>query len=106
MGWKAGTRLRSPVWDTEVVAVVVVVKAPAETFDLRCGGHPMVDIGGERPSGLSVEPRFAAASLIGKRYTDPTGELEALCTKAGTSALSLAGEILELEDAKPLPSSD
>jgi len=91
------------VCDTEVV----IIKAPAEELDLRCGGHPMVAIGDERPGALSVEPGFdAPPSLIGKRYTDPSGELEVLCTKAGTSALSLADEVLERKDAKPLPSSD
>jgi hypothetical protein len=90
------------VCDTEVV----IVKAPAETLDLRCGGHPMIAIAEERPSGLAVEPGFEAAPLIGKRYTDPSGELEVLCTKAGSSALSLGDELLERKDAKPLPSSD
>jgi hypothetical protein len=102
VGSKPGTRLRSSVCDTEVV----VVKAPDADLDLRCGGHPMVAIDEERRQGLTVEPGFDAGSLIGKRYTDQSGELEVLCTKAGASALSLGDDVLELKDAKPLPSSD
>lgn len=99
---KAGARLRSSVCDAEVVAV----KAPAGEIDLRCGGQPMVAVGDERPEGLSAEPGFDGGLLIGKRYTDASGELELLCTKAGTSSLSVGDELLELKDAKPLPSSD
>src|SRR6476660_6661511 len=96
-----GTRLRSSACDTEVA----VIKAPDADLDLRCGGHPMVPLGEEGPDGHTAEPGFDTASLIGKRYTDQSGELELLCTKGGTSALSLGDELLELKDAKPLPSS-
>ena len=102
MGLKPGTRLHSSVCNTEVA----VIKAPDGDLDLRCGGHPMVPIGEEGPQGLATEPGFDAGSLIGKRYADQSGELEVLCTKAGTSALSLGDELLVLKDAKPLPSSD
>lgn len=99
---KAGTRLRSSVCEAEVV----VVKAPAGDVDVRCGGHPMLPVGDERPEGLSATPGFDGGLLIGKRYTDASGDLELLCTKAGTSSLSVGDELLELKDAKPLPSSD
>ena len=102
MGSKPGTRLRSSVCNTEVV----VIKAPEGDLDLRCGGHPMVPIGEDGDQDLAVEPGFDGGSLIGKRYSDQAGELEVLCTKAGTSALSLGDELLVLKDAKPLPSSD
>ena len=99
---KPGVRFRSAVGETEVV----VIKAPAGAVDLRCGGHPVVPIGDEPPAGLSAEPGFDEATLIGKRYTDGTGELELLCSKGGTGELSAGTELLVLKDAKPLPSSD
>lgn len=99
---KPGTRLRSSVCEAEVV----VVKAPAGEVDLRCGGHPLVPVGEDAPGGLAVEPGFDGGLLIGKRYTDEAGELELLCSKAGTSSLSVGDQVLGQKDAKPLPSSD
>jgi hypothetical protein len=99
---KPGARLRSATCDAEVV----VVKAPAGEIDLRCGGHPLLPVTDERPAGVAVESGFDGGLLIGKRYTDATGELEILCTKGGTSSLSIGDELLEIKDAKPLPSSD
>ena len=37
MPYKPGTKLRSVADTTEVV----VIRAPAQDVDLRCGGHPM-----------------------------------------------------------------
>jgi hypothetical protein len=85
---------------------VVVVKAPAGEVDLRCGGHPMVLAGEDGPSGLGAETGLDGGLLIGKRYTDESGDLEILCTKAGSSTLSVGDAVLDLKDAKPLPSSD
>jgi hypothetical protein len=99
---KSGTRLRSSVCEAEVV----VVAAPAAGVDLRCGGHPMVPAGEEVAPGLSAEPGFDGGLLIGKRYTDGSGSLELLCTKAGPSSLSVGDEVLVIKGAKPLPSSD
>ncbi|MGO8870726.1 MAG: hypothetical protein ACLQPH_04865 [Acidimicrobiales bacterium] len=99
---KPGARFRSAVCETEVV----VIKAPAGAVDLQCGGHPMVPIGDEPPAGLSAESGFDGGSQIGKRYTDGSNEFELLCSKGGTSSLSVGAELLVLKDAKPLPSSD
>jgi|SRR5881296_331015 len=99
---KAGTRLRSSVCDAEVI----VVKAPDGAVDLRCGGHPMVPVSEDRPEGLTAEAGFDKGSLLGKRYTDDSGALEILVTKAGPSSLSVGDTPLEMKDAKPLPSSD
>ena len=41
MQLKAGTRLESATCSTQVV----VVKAPADDVDVRCGGAPMVEVG-------------------------------------------------------------
>jgi hypothetical protein len=99
---KAGARLRSSVCDAEFIAV----KAPADAVDLRCGGHPLVSVDDEAPQGLSADPGFEEGVLIGKRYTDESGDLELLCTKAGSSSLSVGDQPLARKDAKPLPSSD
>jgi hypothetical protein len=99
---KPGARFRSAVCETEMA----VVKAPGEPIDLRCGGHPVLPITAERPSGLSPEAGFDEGTVLGKRYTTEAGTLEVLCTKAGPGSLSVADVLLHLKDAKPLPSSD
>ena len=99
---KPGARFRSAVCETEMA----VVKAPGEPMDLRCGGHPVLPITEERPSGLSPEAGFDEGTAVGKRYTTEAGTLEVLCTKAGPGSLSVADVRLQLKDAKPLPSSD
>lgn len=99
---KPGTRLRSSACEAEVV----VVKAPAGAVDLRCGGHPMVPVGEDVAGSQAPEAGFDGGMLIGKRYVDESGELELLCTKAGGSSPSVGDRVLELKDAKPLPSSD
>jgi hypothetical protein len=99
---KPGGRFRSVACDGEVV----VVKTTTGLVDLRCGGHPMVALDDDSPATLGAEPGFDAGLLIGKRYTDASGGLEVLCTKAGTSSLSIGDELLTVKGAKPLPSSD
>jgi hypothetical protein len=99
---KPGARFRSSVCDVEVI----VIKAPASQADLRCGGHPMLAVGAERPDGTRPEAGFDAGTQLGKRYTDETDDLELLCTKGGASSLSVGDVVLHLKDAKPLPSSD
>jgi len=98
---KPGTRLRSSVCDVEVI----VIKAPSAEVDLRCGGLAMVAVGADRPGGVA-EAGFDAGTQVGKRYTDDSGHLELLCTKGGSSSLSLGETLLILKNAKPLPSSD
>lgn len=100
MQLKPGTRLESVTCATQVV----VVRAPADDVDLRCGGEPMqpVGAGGERrPMSGTGEP-----TLTGKRYADEELGLELLCTKAGNGWLSIGDEPLLVKGAKPLPSSD
>jgi hypothetical protein len=98
---KPGLRLRSAVCATEVI----VVRAPKEDVDLRCGGQPMAPLG-EGGSTGSVDPRRAGGTLLGKRYEDGGVGLEVLCTKAGEGSLSLGDDPILQKDAKPLPSSD
>jgi hypothetical protein len=98
---KAGTRLRSATDACEVV----VVKAPAEPVDLRCGGHPFQALDAE-VDGQSVESGFDQGTQLGKRYSDEELGLELLCTKAGEGSISVGEAVLEVKGAKPLPASD
>ena len=98
---KAGLRLRSATDACEVV----VVKAPADPVDLRCGGHPFV------PADAEVTPQAVVAGFdqgtqLGKRYADDELGLELLCTKAGDGSISVGETLLEVKGAKPLPASD
>jgi hypothetical protein len=101
MQLKAGTRLRSATDACEVV----VVRAPGEPVDLRCGGQPLLPIDAE------VTPERPAAGFdqgtqLGKRYSDEDLGLELLCTKAGEGSISVGETILAVKGAKPLPASD
>lgn len=99
---KPGARFRSAVCDCEVI----VVKAPAGDLDLRCGGQEMLTPDATKPEGGSPGAGFDKGTLLGKRYTDAGATIEVLCTKPGPSSLSVGEELLEVKDAKPLPSSD
>jgi hypothetical protein len=101
MELKSGTRLRSATDSTEVI----VVRAPGEPVDLRCGGHPMVALDEEAPTA-SVEAGFDEGTQLGKRYEDDGSGLEVLCTKPGPASLSIGADALHIKGAKPLPSSD
>lgn len=98
---KAGMRLKSQTDACEVV----VVKAPADPVDLRCGGHPLVSAG-EEAAGQSVESGFDGGTQLGKRYADDELGLELLCSKAGEGSLSVGDTVLDIKGAKPLPASD
>jgi hypothetical protein len=101
MDLKPGMRLRSAV---SAVEVVVVVAIDAD-FDLRCGGHAMVQRG-EVTAVLDADPAFATDVAMGKRYTSADGGLEVMVTKGGPGALSLGAVLLQRKDTKPLPASD
>lgn len=98
---KPGTRLGSVTCETEVV----VVKAPTEPVELRCGGEPMIEPDGQRQTGAPVAP-FDEGTLVGKRYESPDSALEVLCTKPGAGSLSIGETPLQEKGAKPLPASD
>jgi hypothetical protein len=102
MELKPGSRLRSATDTTEVV----VVRTPAESVDLRCGGHPMLPIDADNLEAVDIEPGFGGGTQLGKRYASEEAGIELLCTKAGGAAISLGTELLGLKSAKPLPSSD
>jgi hypothetical protein len=96
---KNGTRMASQVCDTQVI----VVRSADSLDDFRCGGAPMVPLGGERSGEL--DPAFADGNVMGKRYVDETGA-EVLVTKAGAGTLTIGQTALSLKEAKPLPASD
>ena len=99
---KPGARMRSAVCSTEVM----VIQAPAEEVDVRCGGAPLVDLATAPPPGAAPTPSAAGGTQIGKRYVSAAGDLELLCTKPGAGSLSLGSDALAIKGAKPLPSSD
>ncbi len=97
-----GARLRSAVDDTQVI----VVRAPADSIDLTCGGHPLLPIGAEAGSALTVTAGHDGGTVLGKRYVDADSDLELLCTKGGDAALFLGDTPLSIKAAKALPASD
>lgn len=101
MKLKAGTRIQSAVCPTEVM----VIQAPEGDVDVRCGGAPMLEIGAAK-SGAAVADDAAGGTQIGKRYVDPAGTIELLCTKPGQGSLALGETPLVLKEARPLPASD
>lgn len=102
MNVKPGMRLQSAVCETQIV----VVRAPAEDVDIRCGGQPMVIPAEANPPAGKPAAGLGEGALLGKRYTDEGLGLEVLCTKSGAGSLSLGDTPLALKDAKPLPASD
>lgn len=98
---KAGTRLRSATDACEVV----VVKAPSDPVDLRCGGQPFVAIDADVTSQAPAAG-FDQGTQLGKRYADEELGLEVLCTKAGEGSISVGETVLAVKGAKPLPASD
>jgi hypothetical protein len=96
-----GSRFKSTVSDTEVV----VVRAADGDHSLACGGAEMVPVDADAERG-TPDPALSEATLLGKRYTSEASGVELLCTKAGTGTLTLDGEPLTIQGAKPLPSSD
>jgi hypothetical protein len=97
---KAGARFKSAVCETQVM----VIKAPAEALELRCGGAEM--IAPTAAGGGQLDPAQSGGTLIGKRYVDAAESIELLCTKGGKGSLSANGTALDVKQAKQLPSSD
>jgi len=53
---KAGTRLKSAVCETQIM----VIKAPAGEYDLRCGGEPMLAMDATRCCAPGAVPAVSA----------------------------------------------
>ena len=99
---KAGSRLKSQVCDTQVVAV----RAPAADVGVTCGGAPLIALDADADPGAVLDEAQAGGTLLGKRYADEELGLELLCTKAGKGSLAVDGRPLGLKQAKALPASD
>ena len=99
---KAGARLKSAVCNTQLM----VIAAPEGDLALTCGGAPLVELTDDPPAGASLDPEHEQGTQIGKRYVDESGDLELLCTKPGEGGLAVGGQVLQLKEAKALPSSD
>ena len=97
-----GDRLRGRADSTEVI----VIRPADDDVDLRCGGHPMHELGAESDESRSIDPAYGGGTQLGKRYIHEASGLEVLCTKAGDGSLSVGADLLELKGTKALPSSD
>jgi hypothetical protein len=98
MKLKPGLKLRSAA----SAAQVIVIRAPEGDVELTCAGAPMSTE--EQPS--NPEAATSPDLLIGKRYGDPGGTIELLCTAPGAGPLVLGDTTLGEQAAKSLPSSD
>ena len=95
---KPGTRLKSAVCDTEVMAI------RAGAGMIECGGAPMAEA---KPETIgAIDPAQATGTLMGKRYVEGAGTFELLCVKPGKGSLAVDGVALAIKQAKPLPASD
>ncbi len=101
MELKPGTRLRSAVGSAEVV----VIRAPGGDIAVTIGGVPVVGLDDE-PGSAEIQAGSEGSTLLGKRYVNGDQTIELLCSKPGDGALAIDGVLLELKEAKPLPSSD
>ena len=102
MQLKAGTRLRSATDACEVV----VVKAPAEPVDLRCGGHPFLPADAEA-TAESIEAGFDQAAPSWASATATRSSASRSCApRPAKDAISVGETVLDVKGAKPLPASD
>ena len=102
MKLRPGQQVASTVDGTRMV----VVRAPAEEVELRCGGAPMVDAAEAAEPAAAPDPDRRDGTLLGKRYADEGLGIELLCTKPGTGTVEVNGTALPIKSAKPLPASD
>ena len=101
MELRPGSRLKSTVCDTEVIAV----KAGGD-LDITCGGASMVDATTDVGEKGSPADGMADGTQMGKRYVNEDESLELLCTKPGAGSLGIGDTPLVLKESKPLPASD
>lgn len=98
---KPGTRIFSAIDSTELIAV----KAPADPVELTIGGHPAVLDAEQRTAATPIDGHDGGVA-IGKRYVNAANTVELLVTKPGAGVPAIAGELLVVKEAKPLPASD
>jgi len=97
---RPGLKLSSAVCSTEVIVV-----AGSGDVDLTCGGVAMVGAGEDGGAATAVDG-LTEGTMLGKRYCDPDGTIEVLCTKPGDGSVGIGETALGLKEAKPLPASD
>jgi hypothetical protein len=102
MELRPGQKLHSAVSEAQVV----VVKAPASSVEIGCGGSPMLGDDEQADGAATLDASLGEGPLLGKRYAEEELGLELLCTRAGEGALTVDGAVLLVKGAKPLPSSD
>ena len=66
----------------------------------------MLAEGEDAAENATLDESIGDAALMGKRYADEELGLEVLCTRSGSGALTVDGNVLSLKGAKPLPASD
>ncbi|HVW41210.1 MAG TPA: hypothetical protein VHC18_07665 [Amycolatopsis sp.] len=100
---RPGATLVSTTDDT----VLLVVRWGGADAEVTCGGAPMVE-GRASDAGArqAADPAQQDGTQLGKRYASDDGEVELLCTKAGTGTVAINGTPVSLKTAKPLPASD
>jgi hypothetical protein len=93
---------------TACTTQVVVVRAPADDIDLRCGGHPLqeLDAAGTTDAPAGPDAAWADGTQLGKRYVDTAGTVELLCSRRGDGSLAIGDVGLVMRGAEPLPASD
>jgi hypothetical protein len=84
----------------------MVVRAPSESVDIRCGGAPFVAMDADPAEIDPLQPGFDQGTLVGKRYGDDEIGIELLCTKGGPASISIGSEVLVPKGSKALPASD
>jgi hypothetical protein len=102
MELRPGQKLHSSVSDAQFV----VVRAPSQPVDVRCGGAPLLAEPPATGASVAPDPSLGEGAQMGKRYSDEELGLELLCSRPGGGALTVDSHPLELKGAKPLPSSD
>lgn len=99
---KLGARLISAVCSGELMTV----KAPEIDLEVTIGGVATIASAAARDRSASIVAGHDGGTLMGKRYVDGADTIELLCTKAGSGAVAVNGELLQLKEAKALPASD
>jgi hypothetical protein len=84
---------------------IVVMKAPSDPVDLRCGGHALAPAEAEAPTE-NIESGFDGGTKLGKKYASEELGVEVRCTKPGDGSISVGEMLLEPKGPKPLPASD
>lgn len=98
--YKPGTKLTSTVCKTQIM----VLRVPNEELDIWCGGMPMMV--GEPGELGRISPDHLGGTLVGKRYTNKSETMEFLCTRGGDGRVAVNGTLLDIKQARQLPSSD